>query len=480
MEDIKPTPVVETTFTRNILFLTNSELGQCNVALAVAEEFLHRDEFRVHFASYSPLAPMVEDLNKRSGASYPAQFHEIWGPCMTDLAVRSDVGLLFHRAGVKGAVQGFKKVKRAITSWTPTEYARAYNRCVEILDALRPAVVIIDPILHVGLDACRTTKSRVVVLWPVPIKDVVVLIQPKAGVLWKYPVTGSGYPFPVPCRRILQNTYLFLRIAVAVAFNNAPAEDTTDEKTIEGRSPFPLVSAYSKESLHLTPSFQKMDFPFHVPDNVVSCGPILRQCEPLAKSDPDLAAWLSKPTILISLGSHVKPTEKVAVQMAKGIQTVLTERPYLQVLWKLRYDWQSSNLFVKIIGSLVNSGAVKIVPWIESDIIAVLETGQIITYVHHGGANSYFEACKVGVPQIVLPQWLDTYDCATRVEWLGIGVHGSRSAAPGIDAGEFAKALLRVLRDESIHSRSLAMKGICKATEGRVVAHDRIVEFALN
>ena len=65
------------------------------------------------------------------------------------------------------------------------------------------------------------------------------------------------------------------------------------------------------------------------------------------------------------------------------------------------------------------------------------------------------------------------------MEWLGIGLHGSRTAAPGIDAGEFAGALLRVLRDENIHSRSLEMKSLCKGGEGRVVAHDRIVEFAL-
>lgn len=179
-----------------------------------------------------------------------------------------------------------------------------------------------------------------------------------------------------------------------LVFGNSPPEQAGVEKAIEGRSPFPLISAYRKEYLHLTPAFREMDFPFHTPDNVINCGPILRQCQALAKSDPDLAAWLNKPTILISLGSHVKPTEDVAVQMAKGIQTVLTERPYLQVLWKLRYDWQSSIPLLKILGPLVASDSVKVVPWIESEIIAVLETGQIITYVHHGGANSYFEACK--------------------------------------------------------------------------------------
>lgn len=84
---------------------------------------------------------------------------------------------------------------------------------------------------------------------------------------------------------------------------------------------------------------------------------------------------------------------------------------------------------------------------------------------------------RVGVPQVVLPQWLDTYDCATRVEWLGIGVNGSRKAAPGIEATEFSKALLHVLSDDGIRTKSAAVKQLCEKTEGRVVAHDQIVEF---
>lgn len=83
----------------------------------------------------------------------------------------------------------------------------------------------------------------------------------------------------------------------------------------------------------------------------------------------------------------------------------------------------------------------------------------------------------MGVPQIVLPQWLDTYDCATRVEWLGIGINGSRTAAPDLDAAEFSKALIQILRDEKIRSKASAMKDLCSKNEGRVIAHDQIVDF---
>lgn len=206
--------------------------------------------------------------------------------------------------------------------------------------------------------------------------------------------TGSGFPFPVPWKLVLHNMYLILRVVMTLAFGKPVPDEVKDGKKPEGRSPFPLPNAYEKDALQLTPAFPELDFPFEIPDNVVSCGPILRKCRPLSEQDPEMDAWLQKPTILISLGSHVKPTEKIAVDMAKGIATVLSKHPDIQVLWKLRYDWEGSSAFQKVLGSLITAGSVKVVSWIQPDIISVLETGRIVSYVHHGGANSYFEACK--------------------------------------------------------------------------------------
>lgn len=79
----------------------------------------------------------------------------------------------------------------------------------------------------------------------------------------------------------------------------------------------------------------------------------------------------------------------------------------------------------------------------------------------------------------MLPQWLDTYDCATRVEWLGIGLNGSRAAAPGVNPDEFSKALLHILGDEGIREKSASVGDLCKG-DGRIKAHERIVEFCFN
>ncbi len=60
---------------------------------------------------------------------------------------------------------------------------------------------------------------------------------------------------------------------------------------------------------------------------------------------------------------------------------------------------------------------------------------------------------SAGVPQIILPCWLDTLDFANRVEWLGVGVWGSRTAAPSVEAEELSKALLKVLGPSTEASR---------------------------
>lgn len=302
----------------------------------------------------------------------------------------------------------------------------------------------------------------------------------------------------------MPNIYILMRAVLVMNTRKPPPKIQALEKGLQGPSLFPMTNPYQKDSLQLTPAFREMDYPLHVPDNVVSCGPILRFHQSLSEKDPAMAEWLNKSTILISLGSHVLPTEDTAIEMAKAIHTVLENHPELQVLWKLRYDWKDSVRFQDVLGVSIDSGSVRIVSWIHADLIAVLETGKIAVYVHHGGANSYFEACKyvnptsipipilkmagcsfvlcflrVGTPQVVLPQWLDTYDCATRVEWLGIGVHGSRKTAPGIDAEELSQAMETALQDENIRAKSAAMRDICKTTEGRVLAHDRIADFAL-
>ncbi|CAI7574667.1 unnamed protein product [Penicillium glandicola] len=414
---------------QNILFLTSPEHGQSNVALAVAEEFLRRGEFEIHIASFKELSARVQAINNQADYDQVIHFHPIAGPSLSEIVTRTTPNIS-HLPGLAGTRDACNIINISVLGWKPDEYILSYRSCLEILKDVRPVVVVADPLLHLGLDAARSVDMRIVILWPVPLKDVVMRdlldIRKKAGI----------------------------------------------------RTTFPHVAPYCKDHLHLSPSFREMDYPLYVPDNVISCGPILRSISSLVESDPALDLWLKEPTILICLGSHVQAPENDAMQMTMAIQAVLREFPNMQVLWKLKYDWKSSPTVKNILGALVNSDKVMVVPWIQPEIISLLESGNIVAYIHHGGANSFFEACKAGIPQVILPQWFDTYDCPARVEWLGIGFHGSRSVAPKTNGPELASVLLRVLKDKGIQMRARAIGDLCKTTEGRVVAHDQIVKYA--
>ncbi|KAJ5780651.1 hypothetical protein N7457_005811 [Penicillium paradoxum] len=460
-----------------ILFLTCSEHGQSNVALAVAEEFLHRGEFEVHVASFRELCARVQAINDQADHDQVIHFHTITGPCMSEVVARTTTDVC-HPPGLAGTREGCNKINLSVLGWKPEEYIRSFRSCVEILRDVQPVVVVADPLLHFGLDAARSIDMRIVILWPVPLKDVVITVQPRFAILWKYPLTGSGYTFPLPWHLIPANIYMVACFAFYVWLGN-PMRQLLDIRKKAGISTtFPHLSPYCENHLHLTPSFPEMDFPLYIPDNVVSCGPILRRSLSLAESDAELGSWLKEPTILICLGSHVQAPEDDTVRMATAIQAVLREFPSIQFLWKLQYSWETSPRIKGVLEYLVDSTQVRIVQWIQPEIISLLEDGNIVAYVHHGGANSFFEACKGGIPQVILPQWFDTYDCPARVEWLGIGLHGSRTMAPKINGTELSSALIHVLKDKGIQARARAIRDLCKTTEGRSFAHDQIVQYA--
>jgi hypothetical protein len=76
--------------------------------------------------------------------------------------------------------------------------------------------------------------------------------------------------------------------------------------------------------------------------------------------------------------------------------------------------------------------------------------------------------------------WIDLYDFTTRVEYLGIGLWGSRKSAPGWDATELGEAITKVVQDNEV-SRAMRTKArelskLCRKEEGRKVAARKIYE----
>lgn len=201
---------------------------------------------------------------------------------------------------------------------------------------------------------------------------------------------------------------------------------------------------------------------------------------PLAEADPNLLQWLSqRPTILINLGTHFAADRIASLELAKGLKTVLEQREDVQILWKLKYDWTGDHRIRALLEPFVKSGRLRIEPWLIAEPSSLLETGHFICAVHHGGANSYYEACRAGVPQLVLPVWWDTYEYAERARWLGIGLIGNVGVAPGVEGSQFGSKLLQILDDVEMPRRAAEVLVACRRRgEGRDIAANEVAEWA--
>jgi hypothetical protein len=156
-----------------------------------------------------------------------------------------------------------------------------------------------------------------------------------------------------------------------------------------------------------------LDFEISVmPDNIIEVGPLVRAANPVREADPELANWLAQgPTLYINLGTLVDVPEESALEMARALRSFLDAASAtkalqdLQVLWKLKkkgtYDTDTpkSRMF-DVLGQELQDGRVRIVKWVEAEPISILESGRIMCFVNHGGANSFAE----GITYSLLPQ----------------------------------------------------------------------------
>lgn len=206
---------------------------------------------------------------------------------------------------------------------------------------------------------------------------------------------GSGYSYPLSWLDTFKNVYLAIRGVMTIATSSHIKGFNEVRKEAGIKHNFPMLDFYRKEDLYLFPWIPELDYPLEgIPENFISCGPLVFPPESLEKVDANLANWLQKgPTVMINLGTHFSSEEKPAVELSKALKILFTARPDVQVLWKLKFSWRESAEVSAIVTEYVDSGRLRIESWLDAEPATILSTGKIICSVNHGGANSYYEAC---------------------------------------------------------------------------------------
>ncbi|KAG9233188.1 UDP-glucoronosyl and UDP-glucosyl transferase family protein [Amylocarpus encephaloides] len=494
---------------KKVLFLTSSEYGQANVILAVAYELLLRRKYEVHIMSFELLKKRVKEISDLAAVEkqHAATFHTVPGLSYIQAIDRNTQSFGPYPPGVKGALKTYKiTLPIMATAWDGPEYMTGYSACLETLRTMVPDIIVVDPFFDQGLQACKTASRDYVVLSPNTFQEILKKQQPFLHRLCTYPAISSGFAYPVPWSQVPANIYL--KISMLFILLRSPKMKTLMNLRKSQNLPAipPNFDLWQPQNHYLVPSIPETDFPCKITSNVTPCGPLLLPVSPVSEIDPALGAWLERgPTVLINLGSHIRMDNIMVREFAVGLKVLLDRRPKIQVLWKLKTsgglalpptksDPRSHKLAkleedddalgkgsLDAITNEIVGGRVKIMEWMSVDPLAVLQTGHIVCSVHHGGSNSFHEALSVGVPHIVLPCWLDTLEFANRVEWLGIGVYGSRTAAPRVDAWELSRALMRVLGDSKealkMNKKANELAAICSKVGGRAKACEKIINL---
>ena len=414
--------------------LTNSEFGQANVFISTIYAFLETEhDAEIHIASFPSLEEAAQNALAPVTKGKGITFHTLPGRAMFECmnAEPDPANRIFAVSSLKPGFWNTPSSARFILTkglicWSPEEFAAIFHTICDLIKDISPDLIIIDQILAPGLTAAKhmkeivSTPFKIAILSPNSLKDYVHHLEPRAAVLWKWPQVGSALPMPIPWYYIPLNIYFMFRmIGILVTDKNVP----TMTKRVRELTKLPQLNITTNVSLCndglegidkvLIGARPEVDFPnldlVNPPkaylEKLVACGPILR---PFIAVEGELLAWMKRgPVVYINLGTHCLTSEAEAVAMAHALRLLISTYSEstqttgkLQVLWKLKKDLTrgpdfsigpGSEVFEQL-GEGINEDRVRIVNWLDSEPNSILNTGNVICAVSHGGANSFYEA----------------------------------------------------------------------------------------
>ena len=202
---------------------------------------------------------------------------------------------------------------------------------------------------------------------------------------------GSGLPFPIPRRKIWKNIKMKLRMlhSYLTAREISTLVKYRNSHGIFGRLPHEVPLRKAVEVI--SPCIVDLDFPFEKPNNLGLYGPIVLDGVSVRDLDPQLSDWLDAgPTVLMSMGTHFTYTRPQVKAVLQGFLAALD--PNTRVLWKLPRHSSFNDIIDELLPRIEDKGRLMIVDWIPVDQFSIMTHKNVMALVHHGGANSYYEA----------------------------------------------------------------------------------------
>lgn len=177
--------------TQRLLFLTNAELGQANVHLAVTEWLqTHAPHVELHVCSFASLRPAFAARSGHDGKGN-VHFHELSGPTWKQC--------LFHRPEhqwqeicslpptVWSASRAAPLMPRVVLPWNADELVDLTLQVKGVVQSVDADLVVVDNLFTPGITVCYNLKPRWCVLSPNTYREFILGCQPRYEAAWKHP-----------------------------------------------------------------------------------------------------------------------------------------------------------------------------------------------------------------------------------------------------------------------------------------------------
>lgn len=186
----RDTPKVERQRDRKvILLLASSEYGSSNVVLAVVSELVLLNLYDIHVASFKPLHHRIKQLNKSVPIhGSPVIFHLVAGTSAFESLCTKNEYIGPYTPGIRGAKAMHKITMPALlNTWEGPEYVAGYKSCLKIICSINPDIVVVEPSMSQGLEACEKLSYKCVILSANTFHDLSHQQQPLSTRAFKFP-----------------------------------------------------------------------------------------------------------------------------------------------------------------------------------------------------------------------------------------------------------------------------------------------------
>ncbi|MFD5474282.1 glycosyltransferase [Streptomyces sp. NPDC127105] len=447
---------------RPILFVSLPECGLLNPLLVLAGELSRQGVEDLWFATDEPRREDVCGTVRRT----PVRFASL-GEVIPELSAVTWPDDVYRQVTQPSRFRAHRAVIRQ--SYRPVLQAEKFRRLQEIVDEVRPTLMVVDCMSGFAVDLAVSRDIPFVLSVPFLPSNVLTSHHPltKGHTPRDFPVPHSGLPRRMNLAQRVANQLFKLR-TLAMFLNPAMGrvlqEDARIRKKLGLPPPNPMTRI-DKAEMVLCNSVAELDYPFDIPEKVRLVGAVLPPLPETTGDDP-VRKWLDDQSsvVYMGFGTITRLTREQVGSLVEVARRLAGEH---QVLWKLPAEQQH---LLPPAGELPHN--LRIESWVPSQ-LDVLAHPAVKAFFTHGGGNGFHEGLYFGKPLVVRPLWVNCWDQAVR--GLDSRVSLTLDHPETIAVDDVVDKLTRVLTEPSFHENAERIGALQRAAGGRTAAADLIL-----